>query len=48
MARKEPYIERTTRGMMEAIFSKRREQLDDIYSQSLKDLVDYCLNTDPE
>jgi serine/threonine protein kinase len=32
---------------MLAIFSKKREKLSDNYSQSLRDLVDKCLNTDP-
>jgi hypothetical protein len=48
MARKEPYNESSTDKMMLAIFSKRREQLPNNYSQTLKDLVEKCLNTDPE
>jgi serine/threonine protein kinase len=48
MARKEPYIEKTNEQLKLAIFSKTREKLSENYSQSLKDLVDKCLNTDPE
>ena len=33
---------------MEAIFSKKRKQLSDNYSQSLRDLVDKCLDIDPD
>jgi serine/threonine protein kinase len=48
MARKEPYNEKTNDQLMLAIFSKTREKLSEEYSQSLRDLVDKCLNTDPE
>jgi serine/threonine protein kinase len=48
MARKEPYIEKTNDQLKLAIFSKTREKLSEDYSQSLRDLVDKCLNTDPE
>jgi serine/threonine protein kinase len=48
MGRKEPYIEKTNEQLKLAIFSKTREKLSENYSQSLKDLVDKCLNTDPE
>jgi serine/threonine protein kinase len=48
MARKEPYIEETNDKLKLAIFSKPREKLSEIYSQSLRDLVDKCLDTDPD
>jgi serine/threonine protein kinase len=48
MARKEPYNEKTNDQLMLAIFSKKREKLSVEYSENLRDLVDKCLNTDPE
>jgi serine/threonine protein kinase len=48
MARKEPYIEDSVDKLKLAIFSKPREKLSENYSQSLRDLVDKCLNTDPD
>ena len=48
MARKEPYNEKTNDQLMLAIFSKKREELSNNYSQYLRDLVDMCLNIDPE
>jgi serine/threonine protein kinase len=48
MAKKEPYIEDSVDKLKLAIFSKTREKLSENYSQSLRDLVDKCLNTDPD
>ena len=48
MARKEPYIEESNEKLKLAIFSKTRDKLSESYSQSLRDLVDKCLNTDPD
>jgi serine/threonine protein kinase len=48
MARKEPYFEDSNEKLKLAIFSKPREKLLEDYSESLRDLVDKCLNTDPE
>ena len=48
MARKEPYTENTIENLMIEIFSKTRDKLSDIYSQNLRDLVDYCLDRDPD
>ncbi len=48
MARKEPYNEKDINQLKIAIFSKKRDELSDKYSKSLRDLVDQCLNTDPE
>jgi serine/threonine protein kinase len=48
MARKEPYTENTVEKLMIEIFSKTRDKLSDIYSQSLRDIVDYCLDRDPD
>jgi serine/threonine protein kinase len=48
MARKEPYIEDSIDKLKQAILSKPREKLSENYSQSLRDLVDMCLNTDPD
>jgi hypothetical protein len=45
MARKLPYT--GERDFQEEVWSKRKE-LPNIYSQSLRDLVDFCLNTDPD
>ena len=47
MARKEPYIEESVEALMIAIFAKERDPLSSMYSKSLRDLVDKCLNTDP-
>jgi serine/threonine protein kinase len=47
MARKEPYIAKTNDQLMLAIFSKR-EKLSEDYSQTLRDLVEKCLNYDQE
>ncbi len=48
MARKEPYIEESNEKLKLAIFSKTGDKLSESYSQSLRDLVDKCLNTDPD
>jgi serine/threonine protein kinase len=48
MARKLPYIGGDDHEVNMAIWSKPREILSDNYSQSLRDLVDLLLNTDPE
>jgi hypothetical protein len=48
MARKEPYIEDSVDKLKQAILSKTRENLSENYSQSLRDLVDKFLNTDPD
>jgi serine/threonine protein kinase len=48
MARKEPYNEDSVDKLKLAIFSKTREKLSENYSQSLRDLVDKCLDTDPD
>jgi serine/threonine protein kinase len=48
MARKEPYNEDSVDKLKLAIFSKPREKLSENYSQSLRDLVDKFLNTDPD
>jgi serine/threonine protein kinase len=48
MARKEPYIEDSIEKLKIAILSITREKLSENYSQSLRDLVDKCLNTDPD
>jgi serine/threonine protein kinase len=48
MARKEPYNEDSVDKLKLAIFSKTREKLSENYSQSLRDLVDKCLVTDPD
>jgi serine/threonine protein kinase len=48
MARKKPYIEDSVDKLKQAILSKTREKLSENYSQSLRDLVDKCLNTDPD
>jgi|LauGreDrversion4_2_1035121.scaffolds.fasta_scaffold1301580_1 hypothetical protein len=48
MARTEPYTEDTVEKLMIEIFSKQRDKLPDHYSQNLRDLVDYCLDRDPD
>jgi serine/threonine protein kinase len=48
MARKLPYNGKDNDEVNLAIWSKEREKLPNIYSQSLKDLVDLLLNRDPE
>ena len=48
MARKEPYTEDTVEKLIIEIFSKTRDKLSENYSQSLRDLVDYCLDRDPD
>ncbi len=48
MAKKEPYIEDSNDKLKIAIFSKTRDELSESYSQTLRDLVDKCLNTDPD
>ncbi len=48
MAKREPYIEETINNLKIAIFAKTRPKLSDNFSKSLRDLVDYCLNTDPD
>ena len=48
MARKLPYNEESNIELKIAIFDKNREPLSENYSQSLRDLVDKCLNTDPK
>jgi serine/threonine protein kinase len=48
MGRRLPYIEGDDHEVNMAIWTKPREKLSNIYSQSLRDLVDLLLNTDPE
>jgi hypothetical protein len=48
MARKPPYIEDSIEKLKIAILSITREKLSENYSQSLRDLVDKCLNIDPD
>ncbi len=48
MARKLPYIGGDDHEVNMAIWSKPRDKLPNMYSQSLKDLVDFLLNRDPE
>ena len=48
MAKREPYIEDSISNLKIAIFAKTRAKLSENYSKSLRDLVDYCLNTDPD
>jgi serine/threonine protein kinase len=48
MGRKLPYIGGDDHEVNMAIWSKPREKLSYNYSQSLRDLVDLLLNTDPE
>jgi len=48
MARKLPYIGGDDHEVNMAIWSKPRDKLPNIYSQSLKDLVDFLLNRDPK
>ncbi len=48
MAKREPYIEETINNLKVAIFEKTRPKLSDNFSKSLRDLVDYCLNIDPD
>ena len=48
MAKREPYIEDSNSNLKIAIFAKTRPKLSENYSKSLRDLVDYCLNTDPD
>jgi serine/threonine protein kinase len=49
MSRKLPYMGGNDDEVDMAIWSpKPREPLSNYYSQSLRDLVDFCLNRDPE
>jgi serine/threonine protein kinase len=48
MARKLPYIGDDNHEVNMAIWTKPREKLSNNYSRSLKDLVDFCLDTDPD
>ena len=48
MSRKLPYTGEDSHEVNMAIWSKPREELPKAYSQSIKKLVDFCLNTDPE
>jgi serine/threonine protein kinase len=48
MGRKLPYIGGDDHEVNMAIWSKPRDKLSNNYSQSLRDLVDLLLNTDPE
>ena len=47
MARKVPYTGIDSHEIKMAIWTKTRDPLSGNYSQSLRDLVDYCLNRDP-
>jgi hypothetical protein len=48
MGRRLPYIGGDDHEVNMAIWTKPREKLSNNYSQSLRDLVDLLLNTDPE
>jgi len=48
MSRNLPYIGKDDHEVNMAIWTKSRDQLPSIYSKSLKNLVDICLNRDPE
>ena len=48
MGRKLPYDGENSVVVSLEIFSKSREKLSSNYSQSLRDLVDFCLNKDPD
>jgi serine/threonine protein kinase len=48
MARKLPYTGENDHQINMAIWTKSREKLSETYSQNLRDLVDYCLNTNPD
>jgi hypothetical protein len=48
MSRKLPYTGENDTEIKIAIWTKPREKLSKTYSQNLRDLVDYCLNTNPD
>jgi serine/threonine protein kinase len=46
MAKKEPFTQHSVSKRIKAIENNQREKLSELYSQNLRDLVDYCLTLD--